>query len=154
MRRPNRLATLLAVLALAAPLALADDKPAAAEKGSKMTKTSSGLQYEDVKEGTGASPKKGQTCVMHYTGWLWENGEVDAERQPRELPPVRLEEERGAVAEAPHERVAALERHRANARVEVLRLLVRDRRRLRERDEDETRAAGEGPRLVRLLVDE
>ena len=39
-----------------------------------MTKTSSGLQYEDVKEGTGASPKKGQTCVMHYTGWLWENG--------------------------------------------------------------------------------
>jgi peptidylprolyl isomerase len=39
-----------------------------------MISTPSGLQYEDTKEGTGASPKAGQTCVMHYTGWLWENG--------------------------------------------------------------------------------
>lgn len=39
-----------------------------------MTKTSSGLSYEDTQVGTGASPAKGQTCVMHYTGWLWENG--------------------------------------------------------------------------------
>ena len=39
-----------------------------------MTKTPSGLQYEDTVPGTGASPQTGQTCVMHYTGWLWENG--------------------------------------------------------------------------------
>jgi peptidylprolyl isomerase len=39
-----------------------------------MTKTASGLQYEDTVAGTGASPNKGQTCVMHYTGWLWQNG--------------------------------------------------------------------------------
>ena len=38
-----------------------------------MVKTPSGLQYEDSVVGTGASPKTGQTCVMHYTGWLWEN---------------------------------------------------------------------------------
>jgi peptidylprolyl isomerase len=38
-----------------------------------FTKTSSGLEYEDTTPGTGASPSKGQTCVMHYTGWLWEN---------------------------------------------------------------------------------
>ncbi len=44
------------------------------KKESKMKTTPSGLQYEDTKEGTGASPKTGQTCVMHYTGWLWENG--------------------------------------------------------------------------------
>src|SRR5262249_30219682 len=42
--------------------------------GSKMHKTPTGLQYEDTVVGTGASPKSGQTCVMHYTGWLWENG--------------------------------------------------------------------------------
>jgi peptidylprolyl isomerase len=34
-------------------------------------KTDSGLEYFDIKEGTGAEPRAGQTCVMHYTGWLW-----------------------------------------------------------------------------------
>jgi peptidylprolyl isomerase len=38
-----------------------------------MQKSGSGLQYEDTKEGDGASPKAGQTCVMHYTGWLFVN---------------------------------------------------------------------------------
>jgi peptidylprolyl isomerase len=46
---------------------------AMAQAGKKMT-TSSGLQIEDTKAGTGASPRTGQTCVMHYTGWLYENG--------------------------------------------------------------------------------
>lgn len=39
-----------------------------------MTSTPSGLSYEDTTVGNGASPEKGQTCVMHYTGWLWVNG--------------------------------------------------------------------------------
>ncbi len=39
-----------------------------------MTTTASGLSYEDTKPGEGASPAKGQTCVMHYTGWLWIDG--------------------------------------------------------------------------------
>lgn len=39
-----------------------------------MTSTPSGLSYEDTVVGTGASPRPGQTCVMHYTGWLWVNG--------------------------------------------------------------------------------
>ncbi len=62
-----------ALLAFSAP---ADEKTVAPEKKkeSKMKTTPSGLQYEDTQEGTGASPKTGQTCVMHYTGWLWENG--------------------------------------------------------------------------------
>ena len=38
-----------------------------------MKKTASGLQYADEKEGTGETPKTGQTCIVHYTGWLWEN---------------------------------------------------------------------------------
>jgi peptidylprolyl isomerase len=36
--------------------------------------TASGLQIIDTKVGTGATPQSGQTCVMHYTGWLYENG--------------------------------------------------------------------------------
>jgi peptidylprolyl isomerase len=40
--------------------------------------TPSGLKYIDVKVGTGPSPKTGQTCVMHYTGWLYEGGKKGA----------------------------------------------------------------------------
>ena len=36
--------------------------------------TASGLKIEDTQVGTGASPKTGQTCVMHYTGWLYNDG--------------------------------------------------------------------------------
>jgi peptidylprolyl isomerase len=46
-----------------------DDKKE--EKEKMWTKTDSGLQYRDVKEGTGAKAEKGQTCFVHYTGWLW-----------------------------------------------------------------------------------
>ncbi len=46
--------------------------------GSTMTTpavtTASGLQIIDSKVGTGAAPKTGQICVMHYTGWLYQDG--------------------------------------------------------------------------------
>ncbi len=41
---------------------------------SKMVTTESGLKYQDVKVGTGKTPKKGDTVVVHYTG-TFENGE-------------------------------------------------------------------------------
>jgi peptidylprolyl isomerase len=48
---------------------------ASAQTAGKPMTTASGLQIIDSKVGTGASPKTGQTCVMHYTGWLYENGQ-------------------------------------------------------------------------------
>ncbi len=43
-----------------------------------MTKSASGLSFEDTLVGNGASPAAGQTCVMHYTGWLWVDGQKGA----------------------------------------------------------------------------
>ena len=36
--------------------------------------TPSGLKVTDSTIGTGAQPITGQTCTMHYTGWLYVNG--------------------------------------------------------------------------------
>ena len=44
----------------------------AGAEGKEVT-TSSGLQYIDLKVGTGATAQAGQTVSGHYTGWL-ENG--------------------------------------------------------------------------------
>src|SRR5208337_3293455 len=45
----------------------------AQEPGTTMT-TPSGLQITDITIGTGATPRPGQMCTVHYTGWLYENG--------------------------------------------------------------------------------
>src|SRR6516165_4289386 len=39
----------------------------------KIVKTDSGLQYQDLKVGTGEAAKKGDVVEVHYTGWLKEN---------------------------------------------------------------------------------
>ena len=37
--------------------------------------TASGLQYIDTQIGDGAEAKPGQHVLVHYTGWLYENGQ-------------------------------------------------------------------------------
>lgn len=39
-----------------------------------MKSTESGLQYDDQVTGTGAAAAAGKRVVVHYTGWLYENG--------------------------------------------------------------------------------
>jgi peptidylprolyl isomerase len=63
-------------LAVASAMAISDGSLslAMAQAAGKPMTTASGLQITDSKVGTGAMPKRGQICVMHYTGWLYENG--------------------------------------------------------------------------------
>jgi peptidylprolyl isomerase len=42
--------------------------------------TPSGLKYIDIKEGDGATPKTGQTVVVHYTGTLEDGTKFDSSR--------------------------------------------------------------------------
>ena len=67
------LAAIVVAAALTGTVAVATSTSSMAQAAKTMT-TASGLQIADSKVGTGATPKPGQTCVMHYTGWLYENG--------------------------------------------------------------------------------
>jgi peptidylprolyl isomerase len=69
---PGAIGTLAIVIALAG--AFAATPPTAAKAETAAVTTPSGLKYTDTKVGTGATPKQGQTCVMHYTGWLYVDG--------------------------------------------------------------------------------
>ena len=62
------------VTALTFAVSLATPTTAMAQAAGKTMTTASGLQITDTTIGTGATPKTGQICVMHYTGWLYENG--------------------------------------------------------------------------------
>ena len=62
------------LLATATATVAAASSVAAQPQGKTMT-TQTGLKFIDTTVGTGASPKAGQICVMHYTGWLSNGGE-------------------------------------------------------------------------------
>jgi peptidylprolyl isomerase len=67
--------TVLAVIAAIFTSASVVFTPARAQP---VMTTPDGLQIIDLKVGTGASPKKGQTVVVHYTGWLYTDGKKGA----------------------------------------------------------------------------
>ncbi|HJT77251.1 MAG TPA: FKBP-type peptidyl-prolyl cis-trans isomerase [Gemmataceae bacterium] len=43
-----------------------------------MVTTPSGLQYEDLQEGSGAAAKAGDNVEVHYTGWLTNGTKFDS----------------------------------------------------------------------------
>lgn len=50
------------------------------ENTEKTITTDSGLKYVELKEGDGATPKTGQTVVVHYTGTLEDGTKFDSSR--------------------------------------------------------------------------
>jgi len=48
--------------------------------GDNIVTTPSGLKYEVLKEGTGETPKSGQTVSVHYTGTLEDGTKFDSSR--------------------------------------------------------------------------
>ena len=54
-----------------------------------MTELSSGLQYKELRKGTGAHPKATDSVVVHYTGTLLDGTEFDSSykrNEPIEFP--------------------------------------------------------------------
>jgi peptidylprolyl isomerase len=73
---------ILLIAALAFGQATKSSAPAAATGPTKVTgdgtKTSTGLQYWDIKVGTGRTADKGNTVKVHYTGWLTTGKKFDS----------------------------------------------------------------------------
>lgn len=46
----------------------------------KIVATESGLKYVEIQEGTGETPKTGQTVIVHYTGTLENGKKFDSSR--------------------------------------------------------------------------
>jgi len=73
------LALLTLLVTLVAVPALAGGPPAAPTKTTgKGTKTASGLQYWDLKKGTGAAAKSGDAVKVNYTGYLTDGKMFDS----------------------------------------------------------------------------
>src|ERR1700733_5781032 len=73
MHAINHAKRILVTLAIAVAMAVTVT-PVKAQGASKSMTTASGLEITDAQVGTGATPRPGQICVMHYTGWLYSNG--------------------------------------------------------------------------------
>lgn len=55
-------------------------EPGETKGKAKVITTESGLQYEEIVEGTGASPTPGSTVTVHYTGTLTDGKKFDSSR--------------------------------------------------------------------------
>jgi FKBP-type peptidyl-prolyl cis-trans isomerase len=82
----NRVVAAAAILLLLP--ACRRDAPAAGAGGfaelgidtTALTRTSTGLRYQDAKVGSGEAATAGRTAVVHYTGWLPNGKKFDSSR--------------------------------------------------------------------------
>ncbi|HLH92943.1 MAG TPA: FKBP-type peptidyl-prolyl cis-trans isomerase [Xanthobacteraceae bacterium] len=77
MRMSRRAALPALCAAFAAGLLTTSATRASAQNPGRTMTTASGLRIIDTKIGNGATPRTGQTCVMHYTGWLYDESAKD-----------------------------------------------------------------------------
>ena len=61
-------------------VACGEDADQKSSEGGARETTPSGLQYEEIKEGTGVHPKTGQMVTVHYTGTLTDGKQFDSSR--------------------------------------------------------------------------
>jgi FKBP-type peptidyl-prolyl cis-trans isomerase len=76
-RRHFATTALLFLFALSASTAHADTSAPSKTKGKAVT-TPSGLKYWDLKKGSGAVAKAGDSVQVHYTGWLTDGKKFDS----------------------------------------------------------------------------
>lgn len=79
---------------------------AAGACGKKTNMTEHGVTWEVIKEGTGATPKPGDSVSVHYTGWLEDGTKFDSSVDRNEPFSFRLG--RGYVIQGWEEAVATL----------------------------------------------
>ena len=107
-------ATLILVLTLSIALLAQTKKPA---KGSakpdgptavtgKPVTTASGLQYWEIKKGTGKLAETGKKVSVHYTGWLTDGKEFDSSRDSGE--PIQFDLGTGQVIKGWDEGIAGM----------------------------------------------
>lgn len=56
------------------------DNMSNADNAANTVTTDSGLKYVEIQEGTGATPQRGQTVIVHYTGTLEDGTKFDSSR--------------------------------------------------------------------------
>jgi FKBP-type peptidyl-prolyl cis-trans isomerase len=71
-RNASALVTALILLVAICPLRAQDSG------GGKSVYQPDGLEYKDIKVGTGAKAKAGQSVTVHYTGWLVDGKKFDS----------------------------------------------------------------------------
>jgi FKBP-type peptidyl-prolyl cis-trans isomerase len=84
----------------------ADKKDGPTPVTGKPTTTSSGLEYWDIKKGTGKVAEKGKKVSVHYTGWLTDGKEFDSSRDAGE--PIQFDLGTGQVIKGWDEGIAGM----------------------------------------------